>query len=90
MNPDQLIMTLDSNADIELEANVDTGKGYLSAEVAEDEDKTIGEIKLDAMFSPVKKASYKDWIHTNFVLKIKKLLRMLAKRKKRIKLPSYK
>ena len=59
MNPDQLIMTLDSNADIELEANVDTGKGYLSAEVAEDEDKTIGEIKLDAMFSPVKKASYK-------------------------------
>ena len=27
MNPDQLIMTLDSNADIELEANVDTGKG---------------------------------------------------------------
>ncbi len=59
MNPDQLIMTLDSNADIELEANVDTGKGYLSAEVAEDDEKIIGEIKLDAMFSPVKKASYK-------------------------------
>ncbi len=59
MNPDQIIMTLDNNADIELEANVDTGKGYLSAEVAEDEDKTIGEIKLDAMFSPVRRASYK-------------------------------
>ena len=59
MNPDQIIMTLDSNADIELEANVDTGKGYYSAEVAEDEDKIIGEIKLDAMFSPVKRASYK-------------------------------
>ena len=59
MNPDQIIMTLDSNADIEIEANVETGKGYVSAEVAEDEDKIIGEIKLDAMFSPVIKATYK-------------------------------
>ena len=59
MDQDQIIMTLDSNADIELEANVDTGKGYVSAEVAEDENKLIGEIKLDAMFSPVKKTSYK-------------------------------
>ena len=59
MDPDQIIMTLDSNADIELEANVDTGKGYHPAEVAEDENKIIGEIKLDAMFSPVKKVSYK-------------------------------
>ncbi len=59
MDPDQLIMTLDSKADIELEANVETGKGYVSAEVAEDENKLIGEIKLDAMFSPVRKVSYK-------------------------------
>ena len=59
MNPDQLIMTLDANADVEIEANVETGKGYVSAEVAEDENKVIGEIKLDAMFSPVVKATYK-------------------------------
>ncbi|MDC0193339.1 DNA-directed RNA polymerase subunit alpha [Pelagibacteraceae bacterium] len=59
MNRDQLIMTLDTNADIEIEANIETGKGYVSAEVAEDEDKVIGEIKLDAMFSPVIRASYK-------------------------------
>ena len=59
MDPDQIIMTLDSNADVELEANVETGKGYVSAEVAEDDSKLIGEIKIDAMFSPVKKASYK-------------------------------
>jgi len=52
-------MTLDTNADIEIEANIETGKGYVSAEVAEDENKIIGEIKLDAMFSPVIKASYK-------------------------------
>jgi len=59
MNKDQLIMTLDANADVEIEANIETGKGYVSAEVAEDENKIIGEIKLDAMFSPVIKASYK-------------------------------
>ena len=59
MNPDQLVMTLDSNADVEIEANIETGKGYVTAEVAEDENKNIGEIKLDAMFSPVVKASYK-------------------------------
>ena len=59
MDPDQIIMTLDSKADLELEANVETGKGYVSAEVAEDENKLIGEIRLDAMFSPVKRVSYK-------------------------------
>ena len=59
MDPDQIIMTLDSNADVEIEANVNTGKGYVSAEVAEDDEKLIGEIKVDAMFSPVKKVSYK-------------------------------
>jgi len=59
MNKDQLIMTLDANADVEIEANIETGKGYVSAEVAEDENKIIGEIKLDAMFSPVLKATYK-------------------------------
>ena len=59
MDPEQIIMTLDSNADVEIEANVDTGKGYFSAEIAEDENKSIGEIRLDAMFSPVRKVSYK-------------------------------
>jgi DNA-directed RNA polymerase subunit alpha len=59
MNKDQLIMTLDANADVEIEANIETGKGYVSAEVAEDENKIIGEIKLDSMFSPVVKATYK-------------------------------
>ena len=59
MDQDQVIMTLDSNAEVELEANVNTGKGYVSAEVAEDENKRIGEIPIDAMFSPIKKVSYK-------------------------------
>ena len=44
MDPDQIIMTLDGNADVEIEANVDTGKGYLSAEIAEDENKLINDV----------------------------------------------
>ena len=59
IDQDQIIMTLDSNAEVELEANVETGKGYVSAEIAQDENKLIGEIKIDAMFSPVKKTSYR-------------------------------
>jgi len=59
MDPDSIIMTLDSIADVEIEANIQAGKGYLSADVAEDDEKSIGEIRLDAMFSPVKRVSYK-------------------------------
>jgi len=59
MDPDLVIMTLDNIADVEIEANVNTGKGYVSAEIAEDENKSIGEIRLDAMFSPVRKVTYK-------------------------------
>ena len=52
-------MTLDSIADVEIEANVQSGKGYQSADIDENENKPIGEIRLDAMFSPVKKVTYK-------------------------------
>ena len=59
MDPDKTIMTLDENADIEIEANVETGKGYVSATVIKEEEKIIGQISIDALFSPVKKVSYK-------------------------------
>ena len=42
MNPDQLIMTLDSNADVEIEANIETGKGYVSAVKNKSEDNPLG------------------------------------------------
>ena len=61
MNPDQLIMTLDSNADVEIEANVETGKGYVTAEVAEDDNKVIGEIKGEEAFDNIQALSNKYW-----------------------------
>ncbi len=59
MDPSKIIMTLDENADVEIEANVEHGKGYVSANVAENDDKIISQIPIDALFSPVKKVSYK-------------------------------
>ena len=59
MDPSKIIMTLDENADVEIEANVENGKGYVSAAVAENEEKIISQIPIDALFSPVKKVSYK-------------------------------
>ena len=42
MDPDNIIMTLDENADVEIEANVETGKGYVSAIINESDEKIIG------------------------------------------------
>ena len=61
MDPDKIIMTLDSNADVEIEANIESGKGYVSADTSNDteDQKIIGQIPIDAMFSPVQKVAYK-------------------------------
>ena len=59
MNPDQLICTLDRNAKITIEFTVDAGKGYRPGAENRPEDAPIGLIPVDALFSPVRKCSYK-------------------------------
>src|SRR5579872_5065520 len=59
MNPDLLICTLDNGAKIGMEFTVETGKGYVPATQNRPEDAPIGLIPVDALFSPVKKVSYK-------------------------------
>jgi DNA-directed RNA polymerase subunit alpha len=58
VNPDQYILTADSaDADLDLEMVVNVGRGYSPAE-----DRTrlpLGEIPVDAIFSPVRKAAYR-------------------------------
>jgi DNA-directed RNA polymerase subunit alpha len=57
VNPEQLICTLDSDdARIEMELVVETGKGYVPAESKEDQ--PIGQIPVDAIFTPVQKVNY--------------------------------
>ena len=58
INPDLYIMTADSNdVDLDIEMVVERGRGYSPAE--ERIKLPLGEIPVDAIFSPVKKASYR-------------------------------
>jgi DNA-directed RNA polymerase subunit alpha len=59
MNPDLIICTLDQGAKIVMEFTVETGKGYVAATQNRPEDAPIGLIPVDALFSPVRKVSYK-------------------------------
>jgi len=59
MNPDHVICNLDAGAKINMELTVDTGKGYVPAYMNKPSDAPIGLIAVDAIYSPVKKVSYK-------------------------------
>jgi len=54
----QHIMTLMDNAHVELEIQIDLGKGYVASEVNERYVEVIGTIPMDAIFSPVKKVKF--------------------------------
>ncbi|MBP6819891.1 DNA-directed RNA polymerase subunit alpha [Ferrovibrio sp. MS7] len=59
MDPDHVLMTLDNGAAIRMELTVETGKGYVPASANRPEDAPIGLIPVDALYSPVRKVSYK-------------------------------
>ena len=59
LNPEQIICHLDDGAQIHIEMTVNGGKGYVPADRSRPEDAPIGLIPVDALFSPVKRASYK-------------------------------
>jgi len=59
INPDHVICTLDAGAKINMELIVTSGKGYVPAANITLEDAPIGLIAVDAIYSPVKKVSYK-------------------------------
>jgi DNA-directed RNA polymerase subunit alpha len=54
----QHIMTLMDNAHLELELQIDLGRGYIPSEVNEQYVEVIGTIPMDAIFSPVKKVKF--------------------------------
>jgi DNA-directed RNA polymerase subunit alpha len=59
MNPDQHIATLDKNGELKMEIYVDTGRGYVLAEVNKDDDPVLGVIPVDSIFSPIKKVNFR-------------------------------
>ena len=59
MNPDLVLCHLDKGAKLNMELTVENGKGYVAAAQNRPEDSPIGLIPVDAVFSPVRKVTYK-------------------------------
>jgi len=59
MDPDLVICNLDNGAKFNMELIVQTGKGYVPGTQNRPEDAPIGLISIDALYSPVRKVSYK-------------------------------
>jgi DNA-directed RNA polymerase subunit alpha len=59
LNPDQKICTLSKDSELEIEFYCETGRGYIPASSAKEKELPIGVVTIDALFSPVKKVSYK-------------------------------
>lgn len=59
LNKNHLICQLDEGAELHVELTVDTGNGFVAADKNRPEDAPIGLIPVDALFSPVRKVSYK-------------------------------
>ena len=60
-NPDHVICTLTSDGSVSMRIKVETGRGYVPASVrrdAEEEDRAIGRLLVDASFSPVVRIAY--------------------------------
>jgi DNA-directed RNA polymerase subunit alpha len=58
LNPEQHIATLNKEATLGMEMVVKMGKGYLSTETVKSGEQAIGEIPVDAIFSPIQKVNY--------------------------------
>lgn len=58
-NPDQEIATLTKkDAEIEMEMEVNKGVGYIPVDQQEEDEKEIGMIAIDAIYTPVKRVNY--------------------------------
>ena len=58
LNPEQVIATLTSKIDFELELQAERGLGYVPKEIHQKERADIGTIALDAIFSPIRRVNY--------------------------------
>jgi DNA-directed RNA polymerase subunit alpha len=58
MNPEQEIAHIDNGAVLEMEMEVNMGRGYVLAEELKSSRDSVGTILLDSLFSPVTKVNY--------------------------------
>jgi len=60
-NPEHVIATLTDTIDFEVEFTVERGRGYMPAseQYSRNDEQVIGEIPIDAVFSPIKRVRYR-------------------------------
>ena len=58
LNKDLVIATLDDNAKLNMDMNIDKGRGYVPAEENKTENMPIGVLPVDSIYTPVQKVSY--------------------------------
>jgi len=58
MNKDLVVFTMMEQAHIDLEVQIDLGRGYVPSETNENYIEVIGTLPLDAVFSPVKRVNF--------------------------------
>ncbi len=58
LNPDLHIATLNRDGDLRMEVEINTGRGYVSADQHSTTDRPIGVIPIDSMFSPVTRVNF--------------------------------
>jgi DNA-directed RNA polymerase subunit alpha len=58
INPDLHIATLSKDGQLNMELTVSKGRGYVPADRFKDENKSIGVINIDAVFTPVTKVNF--------------------------------
>ncbi|HXW83801.1 MAG TPA: DNA-directed RNA polymerase subunit alpha [Candidatus Binataceae bacterium] len=58
LTPDQHIATLDKGAELDMELVIKRGRGYVPAERNEEEEEPIGTVRIDAIYSPIKKVNF--------------------------------
>ena len=59
MNPELVLCTLDDGVKLGMEFTVNLGKGYVASSANRPEDAPIGLIPIDAIYSPVRRVSYR-------------------------------
>jgi len=58
LNPEHHLATLSPEGELEMEMAVQRGRGYVPADQLREEEAPIGQIAIDAIFSPVQKVNY--------------------------------
>ncbi len=59
MNPDMKIATLNEAGKIDMEIEIQKGRGYVPAEINKSNTEAVGVIPIDAIFSPIQKVNVK-------------------------------